>query len=203
MSGPAHPDAPPEAEGLADWRILVLAAGQGRRFGSDKRTARLADGRTLLETSLAPFTPWKGQVEVMLGPADQRLSKRLAQLGWDNRTAPNAGLGMGATLSDAVAGLAPQARGCLIALGDMPWIRSDSIARVLSAAMRFPLVVPRNQGRWGHPRAFSAAYFPRLTQAQDDTGARGLLSEERSRIHFVDVEDSGIVQDVDCRDDLF
>ncbi|VEB41942.1 MobA-like NTP transferase domain [Chromobacterium violaceum] len=33
----------------------LLAAGQGSRFGADKRQARLPDGRTLLEASAAAF----------------------------------------------------------------------------------------------------------------------------------------------------
>ena len=33
--------------------ILVMAAGQSRRFGSDKRQARLGNGQTLLMATLA------------------------------------------------------------------------------------------------------------------------------------------------------
>ncbi|WP_162976876.1 NTP transferase domain-containing protein, partial [Pseudomonas aeruginosa] len=81
---------------------LVLAAGQGRRFGSDKRLARLADGTTLLAASVARAREAFAEVRVVvragdtpasLGlPAQQRLVHSL-----------DASLGMGHSLAAGVA----------------------------------------------------------------------------------------------------
>ena len=101
---------------------LVLAAGQGRRFGSDKRLARLDDGTTLLAASVARAREAFAEVRVVvragdtpasLGlPAQQRLVHSL-----------DASLGMGHSLAAGVAAARNStARAIAVLLGDMPWI---------------------------------------------------------------------------------
>ena len=54
--GRAHRRAPGPRQGARIQR-LILAAGAGRRFGADKRRARLSSGETLLEATLSVLCP--------------------------------------------------------------------------------------------------------------------------------------------------
>lgn len=62
-----HADAEHKSQAVAG---LVLAAGFSRRFGSDKRCARLSSGQTLLATSLALPCAQLDEVWVVLRPED-------------------------------------------------------------------------------------------------------------------------------------
>lgn len=83
---------------------LVLAAGRGTRFGSDKRRATLADGRSLLAHSVERARAVFDDVRVVL-----REGERGEDLGLpgDCRViaSPDAGLGMGHSLAAGVASL--------------------------------------------------------------------------------------------------
>ncbi len=121
---------------------LVLAAGQGRRFGSDKRLARLADGTTLLAASVARAREAFAEVRVVvragdtpasLGlPAQQRLVHSL-----------DASLGMGHSLAAGVAAARNStARAIAVLLGDMPWIAADTLERLAAMATPEAIVFP-------------------------------------------------------------
>lgn len=138
---------------------LVLAAGQGRRFGSDKRLARLADGTTLLAASVARAREAFAEVRVVvragdtpasLGlPAQQRLVHSL-----------DASLGMGHSLAAGVAAARNStARAIAVLLGDMPWIAADTLERLAAMATPEAIVFPLYDGQRGHPVLFGRAFW--------------------------------------------
>lgn len=185
--------------------VLLLAAGAARRFGADKRLARLPSGESLLASTLALYMREPGNCTVVLDVADDQLAASLTVAGAsivrvDSRQAP---CGMGDSLAAAVKQVSSQGYdGCLVALGDMPWIKPQTVSAIIAALAEYPLVVPAWGGRWGHPVAFDARYYPELSQLSGDRGARGVLQHHLAECHVLDVEDQGVVRDVDTRDDL-
>ena len=110
--------------------------------------------------------------------------------------------GMGTSIAAGVAAKA-DASGWVIALGDMPSIRVDTVAAVVDALRPGArIVVPAVGGKRGHPVGFSAHYLARLLALTGDTGAREILTTDASLIEEIDVDDAGIFSDIDTPADL-
>lgn len=181
---------------------LVLAAGFSRRFGSDKRRARLADGRTLLETVIDAIGAARLAC-VVAQNSDHRieLPDGIATLMVPASVAER---GMGASLAAAVAQL-PADRGLLVCLADMPFVLPSTYAAIAAALRPGRIVAPRlrdGHGERGNPTAFSPEYREVLLQLDGDRGARDLLLARREVIDFVEVDDPGIHQDIDWPETL-
>jgi len=180
---------------------LLLAAGRGTRFGSDKRRARLPEGDLLLERSIANLAGTGLPLRVALGPGDDALAKTLAGRGIETIRCTDAPRGMGATLAAAVQRL-PRWEAVLVALGDMPWVRPQSTMAVAQAAGPALICVPCHRGRRGHPVAFGARFLPELAALDGDRGARGLLQRHAAAVRELIVDDPGVLRDVDRPADL-
>ena len=84
---------------------LLLAAGRGRRFGSDKRLARLPDGRGLLAASAERALQVFAEVHVLLRDEDDAQALGLPDACRIIRCS-DADQGMGHSLAAGVRGLA-------------------------------------------------------------------------------------------------
>lgn len=183
---------------------LVLAAGAGTRFGADKRRVRLAGGETLLAQTCGRALAAGLPVYVALRAGEELPLPS----GVEPLPVTGAEQGMGATLAAAISALAtlPAAsRGCLVLLGDMPWIEVTTLRRLAQAlgeAGAAGLVAPYRHGRRGHPVGFGRDWFTELQCLRGDRGARGILERETGRVHRVVVDDPGIEADVDTVADL-
>lgn len=118
--------------------VILLAAGRGRRFGSDKRAALLPDGRPLLAHTLARYRSAFDAIVLVLREDDPQpafLSDSGLRDSVTVMRCPDADLGMGHSLA-AGAAHAMQAkwRGAFVALGDMPWVQADTL-RALRATL--------------------------------------------------------------------
>ena len=176
--------------------VLILAAGRSRRFGSDKRQHRLADGRTLLETTLAAYRAVFPQPMVVLRPEDAAWAAGLS--GAIPVYAQDADLGMAHSLAAGVR--AARRRDFLfIALGDMPRIQPATLRR-LQAAMTGPerIVRPVHRGAPGHPVGFGQAHYAALERLTGDQGAKSILQARREKILAIPVDDPGVLQDIDA-----
>jgi len=191
---------------------LILAAGQGRRYGSDKRLALVNANRTLLETTL---TVWQqalpglrvGLRVVLRGedePGEQALaaglSRRFPELAIT--FAADCHKGMGASLAAGI-------HDCrhwdyaLIGLGDMPYLRPATLNSLhtvaqqqIASAHPACIVRPTCRGRPGHPVGFGHAHFAALSHLEGDVGARSIIAATPGVID-VPCEDPGIHRDVD------
>lgn len=186
---------------------LILAAGQGRRFGSDKRQALLPDGRTVLDAVLAQHTRCFERCWVVLKPGDGFGQGACERWGATPVWANDAGQGMGHSLSAGVRAImaSPQGtsslQGVVLSLADMPFVQASTLHAVQQAvARRSEPIVPVHAGRMGHPRGLPLAHLPALRALQGDEGARHAV--DWSAAHRLVLDDPGVLRDIDTPADL-
>lgn len=185
---------------------ILLAAGRGRRFGGGKLLAVLEHGPDrgvpLGVAACSRLLRVIPDVVAVVRPQDTVLATALERAGARVVVADRADEGMGASLAAGVAAGA-RADGYVVALADMPWIEPDTIARVVrSLAGGASIAAPVYRGMRGHPVGFAAAHREALLALRDDEGARGLVTANREAVRLLDVEDPGVVRDVDSPADL-
>ncbi|MEO8102349.1 MAG: nucleotidyltransferase family protein [Betaproteobacteria bacterium] len=180
---------------------ILLAAGSASRFGSQKLLARLPDGRFVIEAAAHNLLAGAGRVTAVIGH-DEALMRVLAACGCRVVVNARAQDGMGGSIAAGVRAEAGAAA-WLIALGDMPGIRPDTIARVIGALdAEAGIVIPTYQHRRGHPVAFAARFGGELMTLQGDSGARSVVAAHPSHVKLLPVDDDGVLADIDTPDDL-
>jgi molybdenum cofactor cytidylyltransferase len=181
---------------------ILLAAGEGTRFGGDKLLAMLADGTPVGVMSARNLAAALPEAIAVVRPEDVPLAQLLDAAGIAVEPCPSAWQGMGSSLAHAVRAR-PDADGWIVALADMPKVRPETI-RTVAAALEAgaQIAAPGYRGERGHPVGFSAVYGPRLAALSGDAGAREILRAERDRLVLLECEDPGVVADIDTVLDL-
>ena len=180
---------------------VLLAAGAGTRFGGDKLLFRLPGGVPIGVTALRNLKAALPSIVAVVRPEHAGLRQLLEHEGVRVVACAQARLGMGHSLATAVAA-EPAAEGWVIALADMPRIRPDTIAAVARALEQgAELVVPVFAGHRGHPVGFSRRFRDQLLALSGDTGARALVAANQDLMRTLEVDDPGVIQDIDTRAD--
>jgi len=185
---------------------VVLAAGESRRFGAQKLVADLA-GEPLLQHSIRCLLEGGATVVVVVTPPaeGQRILKERVPLFGDPRVRPivnpDPALGM---FSSVRYGIALAANEPIVLLpGDMPFVRAATVAAVLAEFARSrEIVAPRFQGKRGHPLALPTWLSKAILRSGGETNLKDLLASHEDRRVYVDVDDPGILRDVDTPQDL-
>ncbi|UQS12946.1 nucleotidyltransferase family protein [Pseudomonas sp. HS6] len=182
--------------------VIVLAAGEGSRFrevaGADKDklladcTGRDGAVRSVIEQTLVNL-PAGLDRRVLVTTEARPQAMRMAQAyGCDVVSIESTG--MGDSIAAGVAAC-PDLDGWLIVLGDMPFILSSSIDRVVAAIADDAVSVPVLNGDYGHPVGFGRSFGPGLMALSGDRGARPLFKQ--GRVVEVVVDDPGVLWDID------
>ena len=181
---------------------VVLAGGQGRRFGGFKALVPFA-GRSLLAHAVAAL---RGR------GADPH--RRRGQPGVDHprrrrrgRAGRQRGLGRGHGLvvaARAVRRARRPADAAVLLLADMPGVTAECVRRVVAAASGpGALVQATYDGRRGHPVLIGRAHLAGAVEtAAGDVAARTYLAAHRDHLELVECADVGDPVDIDTRADL-
>ena len=175
--------------------IIILAAGSSQRYGSDKRTATLSNGTALLSATLANVPDTFTRRVLVLKKEDEDLGKLYAD-NWLICHAANPETGLASSLASGIA-MAGNWPATLIGLGDMPYISSESYVALQQALQEHDIVIPVFEDQRGNPVGFRQRYFDEIMQLQGDQGARSLLEKYKEQCFEMEVQDSGIIQDID------
>lgn len=179
---------------------IVLAAGTSTRFGRDKRHVKNAAGETLLGLTLNSIPPIFQQRILVLHDGDEALGAIHAE-SWQVIYAALAAGGMGHSIAAAI-GLVSDCTGCLIALGDMPLVRPETYSMLQEAAKPDRIVVPFFEHKRGNPVMIGRDFFLQLAELKGDSGARQLMQRHPQCIERLDVQDEGILRDMDTPAEL-
>jgi molybdenum cofactor cytidylyltransferase len=181
--------------------IIVPAAGFGSRFGGlSHKLEQEFDGSTVLGTTVRHAIETQLNVLVVttarMAPLVGRLlaTRDILVLSTDE-----AARGMGASIAAGVAERSG-APGWLVLPGDMPLVRPGTMLAVAGALAQHAVAYAQHRGRRGHPVAFAAELYSELIQLSGDDGARRVM--QRYPAHGQDVDDSGVLLDVDTPGDL-
>ena len=185
---------------------LLLAAGSASRFGSDKLLHSLPHGVPIaVQAARHLQAVFELKVFVVVRPGADELSELFRREGCEVVVCERAAEGMGASLACAVraANAGGGVDGYLIALADMPFIRSSTIAAVRDAlAAGAPLAAPYFRARRGHPVGIGAVFRGELEELKGDEGAKNLLAGHAAKLVKVPVGDPGVLRDIDTPGDL-
>lgn len=183
---------------------IVAAAGCGRRYGADRKLLATLDGRPILAWTLDFVGALPLAERLIVLAAEDAVGASLAErAGFRAVVNPEPAAGFGVSLARGVRALRADIDGALIVLGDMPRVRPASALALLarfSTLDASAVIVPVHRGRRGHPVLFGAAHFPALLNLAGDRGARAVL--EAATVTRVEVDDPGILLDIDTPEDL-
>ena len=185
---------------------MLLAAGQGSRFGRPKALVEL-DGQTLAERGIGmlraggtdPVLIVTGAAEVRLGP-DPRV-RTVHNDEW--RT------GMGSSLRAALHALAdpdvgPDVGAAVVALADQPLVGAEAVSRLIAAYQAGAgVAVAGYDGRPRNPVLLAREHWPEvIAMATGDQGARAFLRAHPDLVTLVECGDTGRPDDIDTPADL-
>ncbi|MEY4500470.1 MAG: hypothetical protein RIS52_360 [Pseudomonadota bacterium] len=173
--------------------LILLAAGQSRRFGaSNKLTVDLC-GTALGLHCVAALTAFDFAHRVAVVGVD---GPDYRAVGF-NTVSALPGQFQSQSLAQGVSALEQTAtEACLVVLADMPFITRDHIAALLSAYEGHALASQAAHYR-GPPVLFPRAAFDQLTAIRGDQGARRLMATARTIS-----TDEAQVRDIDTPEDL-
>jgi molybdenum cofactor cytidylyltransferase len=191
----------------ANIRGILLAAGSSKRFGSNKLLQALPAGTPEAGTPIG-LAAAKHLLDALpesiavVRPRAQKLGKLLRDAGCNTVMCKNAGEGMGTSLAAGVRA-ASEADGWVVALADMPFLRPETI-RVIAKALSegAAIAAPSYRGQRGHPVGFARRFLEELSSLHGDLGARTLLDQHPDWVTAHEVDDPGVLRDIDKPSDL-
>lgn len=163
-----------------------------------------ASGLTFVRHLIQVFrTGGVDQILVVGRPADEDL--RLETLSAGAILVTNSDPARG-QLSSLIVGIdhaqSLRARGALVTPVDLPGLSASVVAELTRAASGSAAVIrPTFGGRGGHPVYFDARVFGELRAADPTEGARAVVRAYPARVVEVEVDEAGVITDVDTLED--
>jgi molybdenum cofactor cytidylyltransferase len=180
---------------------VVLSAGESSRMGEPKALLRI-DGETFIERIVAALKQsGLERIIVVLGFNADELRQKIAHLPVEIVVNPNYKQGQLSSLQAAIRHLESDSScdGMLVHLVDHPYIDPQLVAVMLRRfnETKKVIVVPRHQGKRGHPVLLARALFGELLNAPMAEGAKAVVNAHRDETLEIDTEDVGITLDID------
>ena len=165
--------------------VIVLASGRGERFrasgGQGSKLQALLGGKPVLQRTLEAV--------------------RASGLAYHVEDAGHEGMG------DSIAAgvrATPAAAGWLVLPGDLPLVRPESLRSVAAALAQWTVVLPYYKDERGHPVGFAASCRDALMALHGAQGAQQIVKAQvaAGTVGHIDLDDPGIVTDIDTVQDL-
>ncbi|WP_129673590.1 NTP transferase domain-containing protein [Candidatus Chloroploca sp. Khr17] len=181
---------------------VLLAAGQSRRMGAPKPLLIWRGQPLVRHVATVALASHLAGLTVVLGAEAMAVRQALGDLRSRVHVVECAAFatGQAASLTCGLASLPTEASAAVILLVDQPFITPGLINQLITTFAPHPeadAIVPRYQGQRGNPVLLAAALFPSVATLEGDTGARVLLRNPTTRVHWLDVADPAVCIDLD------
>jgi molybdenum cofactor cytidylyltransferase len=183
---------------------IILAAGRSTRMGQAKQLLRLGDSTVLGQTIANVRRSAVVEIVLVLGSSAQSILRQLA-LGEDLKVVVNQDYtqGMASSLRVGLSALDPRVDAALIVLADQPFIRPETLDLLANQhrSSKPQIVIPTYQGFRGNPVLLDRSVFFEVMALEGDVGCRAIFASHPEGMVKVEVEDAGILLDIDDQED--
>lgn len=179
---------------------VILAGGASRRMGAPKALLSYR-GETFVDRLIGLFAPHCAELVVVLGHDAETIRSGV------RREAvfvvnPDYEAGQLTSLQCGLRAVSAGACAVLFTPVDYPAVRPDTVAAIVSAFDgSADAVVPRHGGRHGHPVLIARRCVDAFLALGPGATARDVMHSLAARTRYVDVDDPGILRDIDNRED--
>jgi molybdenum cofactor cytidylyltransferase len=182
---------------------VVLAAGGSIRMGELKQLLPICGRPMVRLVTEAVCAAGLDQVVVVVGAQAEAVQRALSGLPVEFARNEEWAAGMSTSVRTGLGVLRPEIQAALMVLADQPGLTPE-LLRTITARYRrtgAPIVVPVYRGRRGNPVLFDRVLLPELAAAEGDRGGRTLIIRYEARLECVEIDDPGVILDVDTRED--
>jgi molybdenum cofactor cytidylyltransferase len=185
---------------------LILAAGLSRRMGKANKLLAEIDGAPMVvRVADAVLRSKAAPVIVVTGHEAERVHAALGErkLGFVHNADYEEGLA--SSLRRGLSALPDDVDGVLVCLGDMPRVKPAQLDRLIAAFNPVEgraICVPTSHGKRGNPVLWSRRFFAEMQRLAGDQGARQLIGQHHEVVVEVEMDDDGVLIDIDSPDKL-
>ncbi len=175
--------------------VILEAAGDSKRFGSNKLLHITEDGRPMIASILDAVRPLEAYRKILVTQYDE-----IAAMTHDFVTVmnerPDLGISRSMQLGLAAAGDADAYMFCVC---DQPGLTTATLESLIGAYKKRTagIVSLAWQGKMCNPKIFSSRYREELMKLSGDTGGRQILASHADDILLVEAESEDEVKDID------
>jgi molybdenum cofactor cytidylyltransferase len=185
---------------------VVLAAGRSTRMGEAKQLLRLGEITVLEQTLRSVRSAEVDDIVLVLGFSGQTIRQQLPHSVMEGlKVVVNAAheQGMASSLREGFRALDPQTGAALVVLADQPFVRPETLNRLIAEHRRTAaqIVIPLHRGFRGNPVLLDRSVFPEVMALDGDIGCRAIFANHLEGIVKVEVDDVGILLDIDNKHD--
>lgn len=189
--------------GFADIDSIIIAAGSSSRIGAFKPLLDFGESNIIGTIIQKLRASGRGSIIVVSGYNHQLLEAELK--GYPVCLVVNEDYrrGMLSSIQSGLRAASKTASGALIYLVDQPFVKVDTLEKIISAFAegRAGIVLPSYQGKHGHPIIIARKYFDEVFELDNSIGLRQLIGRHRDDIHEVDVSTDDILRDINTWED--
>lgn len=183
--------------------IVVLAAGEARRFGACKQLVAF-QGKSLLQHVIdaALALPHK-RLMVVTGKYDQEIKKAFEgglAVGAEQVYNPDWPEGMSSSIRLGCQLLASDCDQILVLLADQILVSADELHSLIDGTDSDGIACAGFSGTVGPPALFGSAFYPELLSLDAENGAKRILTNPKNHVRVVPMVSAG--WDVDTPEDL-
>lgn len=179
---------------------VVMAAGMGERFGSNKLETEWR-GKTLIRHALE-VVPTEKLAAVVVVTQYESIVKLAKEFHFTPIVNTRPEIGQSHTIHLGVQAL----RSCdalLFQVADQPMLRRESVAQLVDFYARYPdhIVGLGHAGQRGNPCIFPSRFFPELLKIQGDHGGNTVIRQYERELLLYEVP-ADELRDVDTQESL-
>ena len=194
---------PENKQGETSLAAIIVAAGYSSRMKRFKPLL-LMGGGTVLERAVHSFLK-SGikDIRVVVGHRANELYSVLDKLGVQAIMNPNFSEGMFSSVTSGVKSLSPVVKGFFLLPVDNPIVNRITFEKLQNTffTTEFGIIYPSYQGMRGHPPLISCRYINKVITWNQPGGMRALLDQYEHDAIDVEVDDPGILLDMDTLED--
>ena len=175
--------------------IILEAAGDSKRFGSNKLLHIMDDGRPMIASILDAVRPLEAYKKILVTQYDE-VAAMAPDLNVVMNDRPDLGISRSMQLGLEAGGDADAFMFCVC---DQPGLTASTIGRLIEAYKKGTagIVSLAWQGKMCNPKIFSSRYKEELMCLSGDTGGRQILASHKDDILLVEAESEDEVKDID------
>jgi molybdenum cofactor cytidylyltransferase len=187
---------------------IFLAAGESRRFGSNKLLYEFG-GKPLVCRGLSQCVASRlPEIRVVVGTNATDVEREIArcfkgELKVQIDRNENPARGMMSSLKTGLRSVAGRCDGVMVLLADMPRVTAIMINELIDAfERRAAIVIPECGGELRHPRVIPERLFPEFLELADDGKGTDIIERHRGEILRVPLGNESDYIDIDKPEDI-